>query len=82
MVKGVEDLRTPLSTILKLEQHIRGTIAGFMCPSFMVDLPSGGGKRLATSYESYDSETGVSLWKAPGVGSEPDKIYEYHDPLP
>ena len=52
MVKGVEDLRTKLSTILFLEQQIRGTIAGFMTPSFVIDLPEGGGKRLACFYNS------------------------------
>ena len=79
MVSGVEDLRTPLSTILELEKNIRGTIAGFMTPSFVVDLPGGGGKRLANSYETYDPTSGVSTWKAPGVSR--DKIFEYHDPV-
>jgi lysine 2,3-aminomutase len=80
MVKGVEDMRTPLSTILELEKQIRGTIAGFMMPSFVVDLPGGGGKRLASSYESYDEKTGVSIFQAPGVSV--DKEFTYHDPLP
>ncbi|KAK5171049.1 uncharacterized protein LTR77_004193 [Saxophila tyrrhenica] len=80
MVRGTEDLRTPLSTILELERNIRGTIAGFMTPSFVVDLPGGGGKRLSNSFETYNSITGISTWKAPGVTG--DKIFEYHDPLP
>jgi lysine 2,3-aminomutase len=79
MVRGVEDLRTPLSTILNLEKHIRGTIAGFMTPSFVVDLPCGGGKRLANSYESYNEQTGVSKWTAPGVAGQ--EVFEYHDPV-
>jgi len=78
MVKGLDDIRTPLSTILHLDKSIRGTIAGFDMPSFIVDLPGGGGKRLANSFESYDLETGISVWKAPGVTGE--KLYEYHDP--
>jgi lysine 2,3-aminomutase len=81
MVRGTEDLRTPLSTIPDLEKNIRGTIAGFMTPSFVVDLPGGGGKRLANSFESYDRSTGISTWKAPGVKTG-DKVFEYHDPLP
>lgn len=84
MVKGVEDLRTPLQTILDLECQIRGSIAGFMTPQFVVDLPGGGGKRLAASYETYDRETGVSTFIAPAVtgrGKE-NKVYEYYDPLP
>ncbi|KAK5678725.1 hypothetical protein LTS10_009169 [Elasticomyces elasticus] len=79
MVQGVEDLRTPLATILDLEKQIRGTIAGFMTPSFVVDLPGGGGKRLANSFESYDQASGVSTWKAPGVKGEEE--FTYHDPI-
>jgi lysine 2,3-aminomutase len=79
MVRGVEDLRTPLSIILNLEQSIRGTIAGFMMPAFIVDLPGGGGKRLAHSFESYDEQSGVSTWKAPGVSG--DDIFTYYDPV-
>lgn len=79
MVPGLDDLRTPLSTIIRLEKHVRGTIAGFMTPTFVVDLPGGGGKRPVTSYESYDEKTGVSRWKAPGVAGE--KLFEYHDPV-
>jgi lysine 2,3-aminomutase len=80
MVKGVEDLRTKLSTILFLEQQIRGTIAGFMTPSFVVDLPGGGGKRLACSYNSYDEEAGIAKFSAPGISGT--KVYTYYDPLP
>lgn len=83
LVKGVEDLRTPLQTILDLETQIRGSIAGFMTPQFVVDLPGGGGKRLAASYRTYDRKTGVSTFLAPAVtgrGKE-NKVYEYFDPL-
>ena len=81
MVKGVEDMRTPLSTILKLEKQIRGTIAGFMIPSFVVDLPGGGGKRLAATYDTYDEKTGISTFRAHGVSADKDRIFTYHDPL-
>ncbi|KAK7951871.1 l-lysine -aminomutase [Apiospora aurea] len=47
MVKKVEHLRTPLQTIMDIEAKIRGSIAGFDMPQFIVDLPEGGGKRLA-----------------------------------
>ncbi|KAI7661095.1 hypothetical protein KC318_g9674 [Hortaea werneckii] len=79
MISGVEDLRTPLSTILELENRMRGTIAGFMVPAFVVDLPGGGGKRLANSYETYERDTGLSTWRAPGVAG--DKVFEYYDPV-
>lgn len=85
MVAGIEDLRTPLSKILSLEREIRGSIAGFMMPSFVVDLPGGGGKRLAASFESYDKKTGRSTFVAPAVkGGKLEKegrVYEYWDPV-
>ncbi|PVH98956.1 kama family protein [Periconia macrospinosa] len=83
MVHGVEDLRTPLRTILDLEKHIRGNISGFMMPSFVVDLPGGGGKRLASTYDSYNETTGVSTWTAPGLpGDKGKRVYTYYDPRP
>ncbi|EPE04863.1 kama family protein [Ophiostoma piceae UAMH 11346] len=83
MVEKVEHLRTPLQTILDLEAQIRGSIAGFMMPQFVVDLPGGGGKRLACSHLSYDRATGVSQFMAPAVtGRDKDnKVYEYYDPV-
>ncbi|KAK4173052.1 putative L-lysine 2,3-aminomutase [Triangularia setosa] len=83
MVERVEHLRTPLQTILDLEARIRGSIAGFMMPQFVVDLPGGGGKRLACSYESYDPKTGLSTYMAPAVTGrdKENKVYEYYDPV-
>ncbi|GAB1311310.1 L-lysine 2,3-aminomutase [Madurella fahalii] len=83
MVERVEHLRTPLQTILDLEAKIRGSIAGFMMPSFVVDLPGGGGKRLACSYQSYDRTTGISTYTAPAVTGrdKENKVYEYYDPI-
>ncbi|KAJ4991085.1 L-lysine 2,3-aminomutase [Stagonosporopsis vannaccii] len=81
MVQGIEDLRTPLSTILHLDQKLRGTLSGFMMPAFVIDLPGGGGKRLVNSYESYNKETGVATYKAPGLPGPKGKIeYTYYDP--
>ncbi|RWA11917.1 hypothetical protein EKO27_g3218 [Xylaria grammica] len=84
MVPKVEHLRTPLQTILDLESELRGSIAGFYMPNFIVDLPEGGGKRLACSFESYDRDTGVSTFRAPVLTSKrkAGKIYKYYDPLP
>lgn len=83
MVQKVEHLRTPLQTILDLEAQIRGSIAGFMMPQFVVDLPGGGGKRLACSYRSYDRTTGISTYMAPAVKGrdKENKVYEYYDPM-
>ncbi|KAJ4297935.1 hypothetical protein N0V90_005834 [Kalmusia sp. IMI 367209] len=82
-VRGIEDLRTPLKTIRNLDKRLRGTLSGFMMPSFVVDLPGGGGKRLVSTAEDYDETTGVSTWRAPGLpGEKGQKTYTYHDPHP
>jgi lysine 2,3-aminomutase len=83
LTRGIEDLRTPLRKILDMDRFIRGTFSGFMMPSFVVDLPGGGGKRLASTYESYDEENGVSYWTAPGLpGKKGRQVYTYYDPYP
>ncbi|KAI0133763.1 L-lysine-aminomutase [Xylariales sp. AK1849] len=80
MVKKVEHLRTPLQTILDLEARIRGSIAGFTMPQFVVDLPGGGGKRLACSYISYDKHLGVSKFMAPAItGRDKENNVSTHD---
>ncbi|KAF9879107.1 putative RNB domain-containing protein [Colletotrichum karsti] len=88
MVRKAEHLRTPLQTILDIEAAIRGSIAGFMMPQFVVDLPGGGGKRLASTFMKYDRQTGVSTYMAPAVTghgvegrNKTNKVYEYHDPV-
>jgi lysine 2,3-aminomutase len=83
MVKGIEDLRTPLSKIIELDVKIRGTLSGFMMPAFVIDLPGGGGKRLVSTRESYDSKTGVATYLAPGLdGIKGTQVYIYQDPKP
>lgn len=51
-----------------------------MTPQFVVDLPGGGGKRLAASFETYDRETGKSTFTAPAVKGG-NAMYEYWDPV-
>jgi lysine 2,3-aminomutase len=79
MVQGVEDLRTTVDTALHIEKHVRGATAGFNTPTFVVDAPGGGGKRDAHSYESYDRDTGISVYAAPSV--KPGQLFLYFDPL-
>ena len=79
MVQGVEDLRTTVTTALRIEKHVRGVTAGFDTPTFVVDAPAGGGKRDVHSYEHYDRETGISVYAAPSV--KPGKLFMYFDPL-
>src|SRR5580704_3672909 len=79
MVRGVEDLRTSVDTAIHIEKHVRGTTAGYNTPTFVVDAPGGGGKRDAHSYESYDRDTGISVYSAPSV--KPGQLFMYFDPL-
>lgn len=79
MVRGVEDLRTSLQANIDIEKYVRGTVAGFNAPTFVVDAPGGGGKRVAHSFEYYNKETGVSVFKAPSV--KPGQSFLYFDPL-
>jgi len=78
LVKGVEDLRTTLQTALDIEKAVRGVTAGFHTPTFVVDAPGGGGKRVAHSFEHYDRDTGISVFSAPSV--KPG-FFLYFDPI-
>lgn len=78
LVRGTEDLRTPLSRALDVEKALRGSTAGFNTPTFVVDAPGGGGKRVAHSFEVYDRETGISAYTAPSV--KPGQVFLYFDP--
>jgi lysine 2,3-aminomutase len=78
LVKGVEDLRTTLQTALDIEKAVRGVTAGFHTPTFVVDAPGGGGKRVAHSFEHYDRDTGISVFTAPSV--KPG-FFLYYDPI-
>ncbi len=44
LVRGVEHFRTPLAHGLELMERLRGRVSGLGIPSFVVDLPGGGGK--------------------------------------
>jgi lysine 2,3-aminomutase len=79
LVKGAEALRTSLDSALRLEKELRGLTAGYNTPLFVVDAPGGGGKRDAHSYEHYDRELGVSVYRSPNV--DPDALYFYFDPI-
>jgi lysine 2,3-aminomutase len=79
MVNGIEDLRTDLSTVLRIEKHVRGSTAGFNTPTFVCDLPGGGGKRDAHSFEYYNRRTGIAVYAAPSVKA--GEFFLYFDPL-
>lgn len=79
MVPGCEHLRTTLQEGLDLEKYVRGSTAGFNTPTFVCDLPGGGGKRHVATYEYYDRELGISAWTAPSV--KEGKYFYYFDPI-
>ncbi|MFU2510109.1 KamA family radical SAM protein [Pseudoalteromonas sp. ASV78] len=79
MVQGLEFLRTPLWRMLEIEEKVRGITAGFNIPTFVVDLPNGGGKRDVWSFRYYDQETGLSVYRAPSV--KENTYFFYADPL-
>lgn len=79
MVPGCEHLRTTLAAGVELEKNVRGTTAGFHVPTFVCDAPGGGGKRHVASYEYYDQENGISVWRSPNV--KPGELFLYFDPL-
>ena len=79
MVPGCEHLRTTLAEAVELEKQVRGCSAGFNTPTFVCDAPGGGGKRHVASYEYYDRENGISIWRAPNV--KPNELFIYFDPL-
>jgi lysine 2,3-aminomutase len=79
LVKGTEDLRTSLQTAIDIEKGVRGATAGFNTPTFVVDTLGGGGKRDAHSFEYYDRETGIALYRSPNV--DPERLFYFFDPL-
>lgn len=79
MVPGCEHFRTTIEEGVELEKAVRGTTAGFNTPTFVCDLPGGGGKRHVASYEYYDRYLGVSVWRAPNV--KPGEYFLYFDPI-
>lgn len=79
MVPGCEHFRTTVREAVELEKAVRGTTAGFNTPTFVCDLPGGGGKRHIASYEYYDEENGISVWTASNV--KPGEVFFYCDPI-
>jgi lysine 2,3-aminomutase len=79
LVEGVEDLRTSIATAVELEKAVRGATAGFNTPLFICDAPGGGGKRDVHSFEYYDRENGIAVYRAPSV--KPGQSFLYFDPI-
>ncbi|KAH8156329.1 hypothetical protein CIB48_g11917 [Xylaria polymorpha] len=88
LLRGVNDNVATMSSLIRrlaqmMIQPRHQLIHHLKVPNFVVDLPGGGGKRLACSFDSYDRDTGVSTFRSPILTSKSKagKIYKYHDPL-
>lgn len=44
LVRGAEHFRTPLTKGIEIMEYLRGRLSGLAIPTFVVDLPHGGGK--------------------------------------
>ncbi|KAL8848041.1 MAG: hypothetical protein Q9221_006901 [Calogaya cf. arnoldii] len=78
IIRGAEDLRTPLSDSHDLEHQIRDQTAGFLVPRFVYDVPGPAGKRPTLSTLNYDRKLGVAEFTAPRLKGHQVK---YWDPL-
>jgi lysine 2,3-aminomutase len=79
MIPGLEGLRVTVQAASALEKHVRGDVAGFNTPAFVVDTIGGGGKRDVHSHELYDRQHGIAVYHAPAVA--PGRAFYYLDPL-
>ena len=52
---------------MEVERTVRGSTAGFNTPTFVTDVPGGGGKRDLHSFDYYDETTGISVYRSPAV---------------
>ncbi len=79
MAPGAEHLRTSLAAAAELEKQLRGHTAGFDLPTFVCDVQGGGGKRQLHSWERYDREWGLAVFRSPVV--DPERLFLHADPL-
>ncbi len=74
-VQGTEHLRTPVEVGMKIIEGMRGHTSGLAVPTFVVDLPQGGGKvPLQPNYVLSQTEEELLLKNYQG------NIYRYRNP--
>lgn len=74
-VQGAEHFRTPVGTGIKLIEQMRGHTSGLAIPTFVVDLPKGGGKvPLQPNYVLLQTEEELVLRNYQG------RIFHYRNP--
>jgi len=74
-VEGTEHLRTPVETGIKILEGMRGHTSGLAIPTFVIDLPGGGGKiPLQPNYVLSQTENELILRNYQG------RIFRYRNP--
>ena len=74
-VQGTEHLRTPVEVGIKIIEGLRGHTSGLAVPTFVVDLPQGGGKvPLQPNYVISQTEDGLML------RNYQDRLFHYRNP--
>jgi len=74
-VQGTEHLRTPVEVGIKIIEGMRGHTSGLAIPTFVIDLPQGGGKvPLQPDYILAQNEGGLVLRNYEG------RIFRYRTP--
>lgn len=74
-VQGTEHLRTPVEAGIKIIEGLRGYTSGLAVPTFVVDLPEGGGKvPLQTNYLVGQREGEILVRNYQG------KVFRYRNP--
>jgi lysine 2,3-aminomutase len=74
-VEGTEHLRTPLATGLEIIGGMRGHTSGLAVPTFVIDLPQGGGKvPVQPNYVLYQNGDKIMVRNYRG------HIYQCHNP--
>jgi len=74
-VKGTEHLRTPVEVGIKIIEGMRGHTSGLAIPTFVIDLPQGGGKvPLQPDYILTQTEGELVLRNYEG------RVYRYRNP--
>lgn len=76
-VQGTEHLRTTVEAGIKIMQGLRGFMSGLAVPTYVIDLPGGGGKvPVQASYLVSQLDEVYSFKNYQG------HIFHYHDPRP
>jgi len=75
-VQGTEHLRTPVEVGIKIIEGMRGHTSGLAVPTFVIDLPQGGGKvSLQPNYVLTQTEDMLVLRNYQG------RIFHYRNPV-